>query len=206
MEEPIITAIVKQRPQTVFELLAEFLIARIDRIQLAGFVADCADEAQALGLDENARLFRLTELLFGGGAFGNSETSEKSTSHVALLLAAYRAQKSLNIHRKPQQSGVEMSLSEQSANEAAMVEVQETSTEIAPATVTAPDLVVHVGDVPTETTAANDTTTEVLAEVAPASTDIDAPREMEPLVQRRRFSRLNYKGRFTKKPSNGRAP
>jgi hypothetical protein len=199
MEEPIITVIVKQSPATVFELLAEFFIAQIDRIQLAGFVADCADEATTLGLDENARLFRLTELLFGGGAFGNPEASEKSTSHVALLFAAYRAQKSLNMHRARAQL----------PNEPALVVAKETALETSTTTDltadAAPELVVHVGDVPAETAAANDTTTEVLAEIVTGSTDVDAQRESEPQVQRRRFSRLNYKGRFTKKPSNGSA-
>lgn len=101
MDEAIITAIAKQSAADVFEVLTSLFVARIDQTELAHFVGDCADEAQVLGLGENERLFRLAELMLGGGTLGTPEFAEQCTNHVALILAAYKAQKSLNMHRAP---------------------------------------------------------------------------------------------------------
>lgn len=101
MDEAIITAIAKQSAADVFEVLTSLFVARIDQTELAHFVGDCADEAQVLGLGENERLFRLAELMLGGGTLGTPEFAEQCTNHIALILAAYKAQKSLNMHRAP---------------------------------------------------------------------------------------------------------
>jgi hypothetical protein len=103
MDEAIITTIAKQSAADVFEVLTSLFIARIDQIELAQFVGDCADEAQSLGLSENERLFRLAELMLGGGTLGTPEFAEQCSNHIALILAAYKAQKSLNMHRAPRE-------------------------------------------------------------------------------------------------------
>lgn len=103
MEDAIVTSIVTQSPADVLGILTTLSIARIDRLELAAFLADCADEAQALARPENERLFRLAEVMLCGATLGDLKMAEQCTTHAKLLIAGYAAQKSTNTHRAPRQ-------------------------------------------------------------------------------------------------------
>ena len=99
MEQAIVTTVASLPPSDVFDIITSCLMAKVDPIALAGFVGDCADEAHLLGKLENERLFRVVEIIIGGATLGTPEMVEQATSHVSLLLAAYKLQKSGNQHR-----------------------------------------------------------------------------------------------------------
>lgn len=99
MEDAIVTSLVTQSPADVLGILTTLSIARIDRLELAPFLMDCADEAQLLGLHENERLFRLAEVMLCGATLGDLQMAEQCTTHAKLLIAGYAAQKSTNTHR-----------------------------------------------------------------------------------------------------------
>lgn len=100
--EPIITTIVTRDIETSLDLVTSFFIARLsdaEKGQVALLISDCADEANALGLNAHAKLFRFAEILWGGAAIGTEEMADDCATKTLSLIAGYNEQKRVNGHR-----------------------------------------------------------------------------------------------------------
>jgi hypothetical protein len=100
--EPIITTIVTRDTSAILDLLTSFFIAKLsesEKGQVAHFISDCADEANAQGLIVQAKLFRFAEILWGGAAIGTEEMAEDCANKTLSLIAGYHEQKKVNGHR-----------------------------------------------------------------------------------------------------------
>lgn len=151
MDDAIVTSLVSQSPADVLGVLTTLSIARIDRLELAPFLVDCADEAHALNLPENERMFRLAEVMLVGATLGDVKLAEQCTAHAKLLIAGYAAQKSTNTHRVPRPESPAAPPAESTPVEASLPVVppmdELKSSSEPPANSQEPPLV-HIGDEP----------------------------------------------------------
>lgn len=100
--EPIVTTIVTRDIESSLDLLSSFFIARLSEVEkrdVAALISDCADEATALGLNAQEKLFRLAEILWGGASIGTEEMVEACATKTLALVTGYQEQKKVNGHR-----------------------------------------------------------------------------------------------------------
>ncbi len=100
--EPIVTTIVTRDVESSLDLVTSFFIARLsdaEKRQVAALISDCADEASALGLSVQEKLFRFAEILWGGAAIGTEEMVEACATKTLALVTGYQEQKKVNGHR-----------------------------------------------------------------------------------------------------------
>jgi hypothetical protein len=100
--EPIVTTIVTRNIESSLDLLSSFFIARLSEVEkrdVAALISDCADEATALGLNAQEKLFRFAEIIWGGASIGTEEMVEACATKTLALIAGYNEQKRGNEHR-----------------------------------------------------------------------------------------------------------
>lgn len=100
--EPIVTTIVTRDIESSLDLLSSFFIARLSEAEkrdVAALISDCADEATALGLNAQEKLFRFAEIMWGGASIGTEEMVEACATKTLALIAGYNEQKKGNEHR-----------------------------------------------------------------------------------------------------------
>lgn len=100
--EPIVTTIVTRDIESSLDLLSSFFIARLSEVEkrdVAALISDCADEATALGLNAQEKLFRFAEIIWGGASIGTEEMVEACATKTLALIAGYNEQKKGNEHR-----------------------------------------------------------------------------------------------------------
>ncbi|HRI69127.1 MAG TPA: hypothetical protein PK156_33080 [Polyangium sp.] len=96
------TTIVTRDVESSLDLVTSFFIARLsdaEKRQVAALISDCADEASALGLSVQEKLFRFAEILWGGAAIGTEEMVEACATKTLALVTGYQEQKKVNGHR-----------------------------------------------------------------------------------------------------------
>lgn len=169
--EPIVTTIVTRDIESSLDLLSSFFIARLSEAEkrdVAALISDCADEATALGLNAQEKLFRLAEILWGGASIGTEEMVEACATKTLALIAGYNEQKKGNEHRASTSPEWQRLVNSKRSSTAAE----------APAAVEAPSTVVE---------AAAPAAPAVAVEVPPATQaePAEAARAPEPEVRRR---------------------
>lgn len=100
--EPIVTTIVTRDIESSIDLLSSFFIARLsedEKRDVAALISDCADEATALGLNAQEKLFRFAEIVWGGASIGTEEMVEACATKTLALVTGYQEQKKVNGHR-----------------------------------------------------------------------------------------------------------
>lgn len=100
--EPIVTTIVTRDIESSLDLLSSFFIARLSEAEkrdVAALISDCADEATALGLNAQEKLFRFAEIIWGGASIGTEEMVEACATKTLALVTGYQEQKKVNGHR-----------------------------------------------------------------------------------------------------------
>ncbi len=100
--EPIVTTIVTRDIESSIDLLSSFFIARLsedEKRDVAALISDCADEATALGLNAQEKLFRFAEIVWGGASIGTEEMVEACATKTLALVTGYQEQKKSNEHR-----------------------------------------------------------------------------------------------------------
>lgn len=100
--EPIVTTIVTRDIESSLDLLSSFFIARLSEAEkrdVAALISDCADEATALGLHAQEKLFRFAEIIWGGASIGTEEMVEACATKTLALVTGYQEQKKVNGHR-----------------------------------------------------------------------------------------------------------
>lgn len=100
--EPIVTTIVTRDIESSIDLLSSFFIARLsedEKRDVAALISDCADEATALGLNAQEKLFRFAEIVWGGASIGTEEMVEACATKTLALVTGYQEQKKSNGHR-----------------------------------------------------------------------------------------------------------
>lgn len=100
--EPIVTTIVTRDVESSLDLVTSFFIARLsdaEKLKVGALISDCADEASALGLNAQEKLFRFAEVLWGGAAIGTEEMAEACATKTMALITGYHEQKKVNGHR-----------------------------------------------------------------------------------------------------------
>lgn len=100
--EPIVTTIVTRDLESSFDLVTSFFMAKLSEAEkrhVGSLISDCADEASALGLNVQEKLFRFAEVLWGGAAIGTEEMAEACGTKTLALITGYQEQKKVNGHR-----------------------------------------------------------------------------------------------------------
>lgn len=188
--EPIVTTIVTRDIESSLDLLSSFFIARLSEVEkrdVAALISDCADEATALGLNAQEKLFRLAEIIWGGASIGSEEMVEACATKTLALIAGYNEQKKGNEHRAS--ISPEWQRLVNSKRPSTMAET--------PATPAAPE--VEAPSTPVEAEAPASPAAAVEAPPAPQAEPAEAARAPEPEVRRRPQKQA---AKRTRKPKN----